>query len=531
MAIRSARSSRGSVRVRHASALGLAALLAAPIVTTTSTAAAAHDGRMRRGNHQKYKERLRSIFTGKSGTVTLAARALRGPQSGVTEVEVSTAPLDGSGGATGDVAKVMLSLLKASGWPAWVDVKLHLSGSRVVFSYNRLQRGQDLHVLAHVRANVHRRNELVGVKTTVFLRPDLAVNNLTAPAQVDVNVPANITALVSEMNGDVGARANCLLFVDGVQKDQAMGIWVDGGSAVSCAFTQSFDSAGTKAIKVAVAGAAPAEEDLSNNAQSGSIEVQQPAPPPPAGVPNVAMNYSAQVTSVDQLFHHISEGSFSTSVDRQDWGTETRNQGWNESVSMTFTRSVALGPTIKLTIAEGHGPSDAGVTTMAADGWAFPNSSGDETAGTRWGSIYDPVEGANLYLTTSWSPFGSSFQGQYSRFAGEVVYYSRSFNRYWHMETGETYTYSENTTATSNGRSLVDRSGASETHRISVRVEDATAAYVADPLISLVPFSGGFEQPMTCAVTDYGGGMVYSQCDEYHISDNGVSGTLAHTAE
>src|SRR5205085_343557 len=88
-----------------------------------------------------------------------------------------------------------------------------------------------------------------------------------------VDVPVTLLATVGEGNGDVGARTDCVLYVDGVEADRARGIWVDAGDQVSCAFLHTFTSEGDHALRVAAEGVNPADFDLSNNAAVGTIHI------------------------------------------------------------------------------------------------------------------------------------------------------------------------------------------------------------------------------------------------------------------
>ena len=83
----------------------------------------------------------------------------------------------------------------------------------------------------------------------------------------------NISAVISEGNGDVGARADCVLYVDGAEADRAEGIWVDAGGVVTCAFAHTFTAAGTHTLRVEAANVDPGDFDMANNSAAGTLQV------------------------------------------------------------------------------------------------------------------------------------------------------------------------------------------------------------------------------------------------------------------
>jgi hypothetical protein len=111
------------------------------------------------------------------------------------------------------------------------------------------------------------------VDETVKLRPDLAVDHITAPERTPIGMPVDITALVSERNGDVGARADCVLSADGVAIDRATGIWIDANRSVSCLFRPIFSTVGQKHLTVSLVSVDPGDYNPSNNSASASVEV------------------------------------------------------------------------------------------------------------------------------------------------------------------------------------------------------------------------------------------------------------------
>ena len=134
----------------------------------------------------------------------------------------------------------------------------------------------------------------------------------------------NIVATVSERNGDVGARASCMLSIDGQLNDQARGIWIAAGQSVSCAFQTQVASVGSHKVTVYVTGVSPSDYNQNDNSASTSVEVLSP---------EVAMGYSASFTSLDaeSYFHQKNSALDGSLLDE----TTTQTTSQDRTLSMT----------------------------------------------------------------------------------------------------------------------------------------------------------------------------------------------------
>ena len=227
-------------------------------------------------NTTKYRSSGKRNGTGRDGGYTLTARALF-DRSGLTTLDVTTGELDSDATGPATFAKVQVKGLHPDdlGEALWVRNynALHKSPlAQYSYTYPGLAPGLPLQVQGNMRG-IGKRTGVVTVVEYVKLRPDLAAMSLMAPERATPGLPVIITATVSELNGDVGARADCILYVDGAVADQSNGIWVDAGGTVSCAFMQVFETLGTRALRVAVEGVTPGDWDDGNNSVTGSLEV------------------------------------------------------------------------------------------------------------------------------------------------------------------------------------------------------------------------------------------------------------------
>jgi len=185
-------------------------------------------------------------------------------------------------------------------------------------------------VHGNVRGVDGARTNVVVVDELIKLRPDIVVAAIEAPSAVWTRTPTIVTATLREMNGDVGARATCVLDVDGEPMDSAADIWVDAGGTVSCAFAVLLEEPGAHVVTVRATSVTPRDWDLSNNAQSATVIVGRDLP--------LAYDASASDDSVvkwTMWSRDFTTGSNYHSADKDSSTTTGRTQ----SASMTaYTR-------------------------------------------------------------------------------------------------------------------------------------------------------------------------------------------------
>jgi hypothetical protein len=242
----------------HRVSTAAAAVLAASVFAATLAAERPHIS-----NTVKYRDSSPTA-RGRSGSAAIEARALL-DQNGMTVLEVTTGSFDGAA-ATGNLDKVQIKIPTAGDTVTLNHTNLS-GGGTFSSPIEDLARHAPLEVLANVSGIDPHRTDVVTASETVKLRPDLAVTAVTVPPHAVVDLPVRVTALVTEKNGDVGARADCVLYAGGVELRRSRGIWVDAGGAVSCSFSASFDGAGVKDLRVAVEGVAPGDYDPANNSK------------------------------------------------------------------------------------------------------------------------------------------------------------------------------------------------------------------------------------------------------------------------
>jgi len=144
-----------------------------------------------------------------------------------------------------------------------------------------------------VKVKRNRKTEQLRLAAPVELGPDLAVTKVDVPERVHATEVVAFNATVRELNGDMGAGGDCVLYADGVEVDRAAGIWVEAGGTVTCAFAARFSSLGRKSLRAAVVTRTPTEFDPANNSSTVSIDVE-PLP--------LHMSYNAEALQHTGLF-------------------------------------------------------------------------------------------------------------------------------------------------------------------------------------------------------------------------------------
>lgn len=254
---------------------------AAALVLAIASIANAQDPTFQAGS-QKYKERNATGGKGRSGGATLAARLLLG-KDGVTTLEATTAP-DFLPPNTAYPAtlpsfwKAQVAAIDTNGVTMFSYVYNNLNvGGYFTQSYNTFFPGEPFQIQGHVRTST-KKNDVVVVSASVQKRPDIAVIGFYAPPRAPINVPTQIGAVLAELNGDIGAHTDCVLYANDVEVDRASAVWVDSGDAVTCAFSATFTSVGSAHLKVKAINVDPGDWDVSNNSAESDITLSTITP-------------------------------------------------------------------------------------------------------------------------------------------------------------------------------------------------------------------------------------------------------------
>ncbi len=428
-------------------------------------------------NSVKYKDAGVKPAVGRSGSASLEVRALLA-RAGSTQVEASTGSLEG-GTSPGQIEKVQLKMFigdmptsnynKLTGGGYWTE------------SYTSLARGNEIQVQANVTGIDPKRTDVVTVKAAVALRPDITVSSVAGPRESPPNAPVTFTATVSEINGDVGARSDCVLSIDGGEVDRADGIWVDAGGTVTCQFTYVFGTPGTYAVAVTASNVVPSDWDLANNTASASITVLEPGQPIQSGymrayqfVGTYTARYwnTAGLYPYDQTWDYTWDYSwaylsgYESGVNPPGAGNLQRVDA-TMSVDGSIVSTASLTPTWQYQYQSGDYFQECGqYYQVTVDGTTYRYSP-DIAYWCNYGSLSSPADRWSYYV--------------YQRIEGEVTYYSRGF--YCSIYGCNTYTYSQ---AYSYGPGTSLGWAVGNTVRLQVSFVDADGvAHTADKSVAL----------------------------------------------
>jgi hypothetical protein len=253
------------------------------------------------------------------------------------------------------------------------------------------------------------------------------MQRVAAPAQALPGTPIVISAVIAELNQDVGARAACVLSVDGLEVDRAEGIWVDAGGLVSCAFTHTFDSIGTKSVSVQAANVAPSDYDPDNNAAATSIVVRGIA----------AFDYYELRAGSDETRRGSHYQDWSTSsngniVYGRDYESNTLVTQWNQAIDYyAEVRQLFDLSATQLSVTE----STDGTLTRAFhldEIASAPDGCVSRYAGTE-PSLW-------LYICQKNRLDGPLTTLTYTNLVGEVTYFSAGYDLQWHRGADGTST-------------------------------------------------------------------------------------------
>lgn len=382
-------------------------------------------------NTAKYRDAGGKPGTGRSGSARLTALALLG-RDGVTTLELTSGRADTVPGAAGTIEKVQVKGFGSGGAQLFTRNFDGTAGPRFGTALGGLARGDRLETQANVSGIDAGRTDVVVANETVKLRPDLAVF-LDLPERALAGHPLNVVAVVGEMNGDVGARADCALYADGVRIDRAQGVWVDAGDAVTCAFTAVFGQPGTVRLEARVETVRPLDYDPSNNAAAATMEVVSQA----AAYYDAFASSDSSVTVNASSATWINRGDGSNGASRDSSHVTTvwqRGQlyGW-------LTLPVPSPYTVRVA-------QSTGDRTLHAEEYA----SADGFEGPGYSCVEDYDYSGQVFFSSC--SFDDPYQGRqtsfrYERFAGSVTYHADGFSRFWDALQGTESVYHYNYTS------------------------------------------------------------------------------------
>jgi hypothetical protein len=441
---------------------------------------------------------------------TLTTRALIGAD-GKTEVTLTTGSLDSSEPGPGEITHVLFKGYDARDKLRFLRVVKGNGTGTLTFVESGLSRGQPYHVLALVRTPGTRGIDVLTVSDVVRVGPNLAVSQLSAPASAAPGAPVNVSALVSETNGDVGTFADCVLSVDGVEADRATGIWIDAGDTVSCAFTARIDSPGMHGLSVAVANVTPADAPLDDNSGSATIEVVKP----------VVFRFSASVSSFEYRSTSREDGRYVQQLPGQppsgaDWSDLRDESGWNQSSNFSGDLNTRLAFPLRIHVQElSDGVPSLG---LSFDSLPADTSNGDESCAFR-----SDTAGGHLHVCSRTVSGEGETTLSYQRMGGDVTYRSSGFRRTWFMHPGNASVWTWNDV--SGGQ--VARWPVGSSYGFDVSIGSGEEGYGVAPSFATQASDTASAVPYSCVTQPLPGGGQSQVCRESSHTTRTVSGSTS----
>lgn len=404
-------------------------------------------------NGIKYSDHGAKPSTGRSGSAGLTSSALL-RRDGSVVVSVMSFDVRDPSTPAGTIAKLDYKIYDTRGnkVPATMQVRPidgtqtsngkgadddHAYGNTITFYGAGIYAGYRIVLQGNVRDINGSRTDIVNVADTVKLSPDPSVVKLAAPAQGYANDLVVIDALVKELNGDTGARGNCVLYDGATVIGRANGIWVDAGDEVDCKFAARFSALGVHQLRAAIENVTPADWDLTNNTRTAQITIV--ARPIQMGYHAEALQHTADDHSLYEYWYAAPSVGYSTyyqkTVASHAVEQYSRIYAWADApITFPVERAEIAQSTDGVAI-EGHVFTALAATSSfgtAADGGQCSAQQGDNgnafllctywNAGGRWSSAYfDHYAGAAIYISAEYATYSwPSESGYYFWIPGHV---------------------------------------------------------------------------------------------------------------
>jgi hypothetical protein len=380
-------------------------------------------------NATKYKDSSIPTGKGRAGSATIEARALLG-KDGITTLDVTT-------GAGGSIDKVKAKIA-ATGTAFTFDGS---GTSTATNTIDKLARYEKLEVTANVSGIDGARTDIVTANEVVKRRPNLATWPDVAPVQF-TDLPVEIGMVVEEMNGDVGARANCVLLVDGVEVDRANDIWVDAGRGVTCRFSHTFTTPGTKQLTFKVTDVTPGDWDLADNTMTHPIEVRQRQD---------FDDYFIRATDIHSTERYDAVSSWREEHwTREGWRSTLNFRGYTSRLLMNFDQ---FNAGFRLST-DGQLIDDSSSLPLRRSSWSYDEPWGTQRGGCVVGrTAYKWLTSCGSAMKVGDGPWVGGTSINFYLSAGDVTYHSEGWDQtyldlgydYWTWNYDQTETYGAQT--------------------------------------------------------------------------------------
>lgn len=386
-------------------------------------------------------------------------------KAGTTDVYVTAKPLDGLGAPSVlkqvqmksfDSAGTLKWTKNASDVPATVTANPALATSK--FSYTDMQRGQPVQSQVLIQTSTTTKTEVYKDKVPVLFRPDLVIDKLTAPATVKPGQPFSVDAVISELQGDLGAKNIKISLSNGTTEiDSIEAIQLAKGDNTTAVFQAKLMQPGTYTLTAQLSGAAPSEYDTTNNTKSVTVKVEDPSLPSYGHLYWYSHEYTWSHKGVNTQYDQAWDNTnVYKHLHHYVWSQTDTN-----ALNFPFKVDFHLGINNATTVASG-----TGVTVPLQQSYSDPNYQCNGVVGYRydWGQVQTAPQ--TWVWVQFWEVCGQKYTHAYAQYWNtKDVYFSKS----WSPSTGQVQYYNNGTNDTGGVHHHADVSSAQG----SINVTDA----------------------------------------------------------
>jgi hypothetical protein len=350
---------------------------------------------------------------GEQPSYALKIQALKGPTS--TDLYVNTTPTNAGIHPLNSLKKVQLKTFDKNNDLVYTrnyNNGVAAPNGSAEIQLNDVSRHQPLQTEVLVQNNQTTKTQVLKAQGIVLLRPELSIDQVDTLSTGYVNTPINVSTIIKELNGDLGANFTVQILNGDTMLDQAENVQISSGGTQPVAFALKFSQPGTYKLRALISAVQPGEYDTKHNEKDFTIQVIQP---------NKTMHYSSSYYSTDYNYESDSNEYYYGNYHFNEVGSHDQFQLSAETPDV-FTPSGTF--TLQL-----HDSSGATFNQQ------FTNFNlSDNGSGYKYYSSYDSSTGGNLWITQSM--YGTTIN--YSQYGGNYTY-SENYDDYY----GYTYTYNE----------------------------------------------------------------------------------------
>lgn len=447
-------------------------------------------------NSIKYKDTGVPNAVAVTTVASIEARALLN-RNDTTDVEITTGSFEGDA-PSGYVSKVKIGIPTADGV---LPVNFNHAES-ATFSGNitGVISGNVVTIDAQVRG-LNQGTDHASAQAKVAKRPDLNVLFVSTPSFPVKGRIARVRTAISEMNGQMGARATARLLIDGVEVDRAENIWVNAGGRVNVTFAPVLDAEdGQHDFTVVVDHVNPRDWDDSNNTLTENRRVYN----------LIDEFYNWTATASESEFDEYD-------YQKRPWFEQTRTgQGVNQS--FRFEGTILALMQLETLTATASGVSDGNpLFSGSVTGMSIRNT----PVGTRCASS----RSGNPDVVVCYNPNTNVIDVDIDYGAGDATYRSWGWATRQHPFAPEEPMFTWDTTFQED--TVQSRFGS--TVSLTYTLTDGTNTWTANPFIGALTSTSSFSHvPYACNYDDFTNETV---CREQRNSTSTRTGSTSGAAQ